>query len=136
MSSAAVEEALIAYLLAATAVSTLVGTRVVPYSLLQGSSLPAVTVQRISGAPLYADDGETGLENPRFQIDAWALTYSQAKTLARAVKDTLSAFAGTTGGVLFQYIMLENEQDLREGGANAAEYRYRTSLDFIVWNSN
>lgn len=129
------EEALIAYLLAASGIAALVSTRVFPHSLLQGSALPAVTVQRISGAPLYADDGEVGLDNPRMQVDCWATTYAGAKTLARAVKSRLSAFYGTTGGVDFHYILLDNERDDREAGANNAAYIYRVSLDIIVWNA-
>ena len=129
------EEAFIAYLLASGSVSALVAARVLPHSRLQGSALPAVTVQRISGGLLYADDGEIGLENPRMQVDCWATTYTAAKTLARAVTSALSAYSGTTGGVEFSFVMLDNEQDLREPGANVAEYLYRVSLDFIVWNA-
>jgi hypothetical protein len=29
--------------------------------------------------------------------------------------------------------MLDDERDLRETGSNAAEYSFRTSLDFSVW---
>ena len=127
------EEAFIAHLLAASGVTAIASTRVYPFSRLQGSAFPAVTVQRISGAPLYADDGEVGLENVRMQVDCWATTYASAKTLGRAVTAAFSAFDGTVSGVEFQFVTLENEHDERETGANAAEYVYRTSLDFEVW---
>lgn len=68
------------------------------------------------------------------QIDCWAATYGQAKLLARAVTASLSAFSGMIGAVTFPSILLDAERDLREGGANAADYPFRTSLDFIVWH--
>lgn len=127
------EEAFIAHLLAASGVTDIASTRVFPFSRQQGSALPAITVQRISGAPLYADDGETGLENVRMQVDCWAMTYGSAKLLGRAATDAFSAFSGTVSGVEFQFVTLEAERDEREVGANAAEYLYRVSLDFEVW---
>lgn len=128
------EEAIVAYLLADSTLSALVSTRVFPLSRLQGSALPAVTYQRISGAPLYADDGEAGLTEARLQVDTWAETYSAAKTAARAVIDRLSAVRDVTqSGVTFRYIMLDDERDFREEGANAAQYLYRVSMDFLVW---
>jgi hypothetical protein len=129
------EESFIAHLLAASSVTAIVANRVFPFSRLQGSALPAVTVQRISGAPLYADDGEAGLLNARMQVDCWATTYATAKTLGRAVTDAFTAFSGTVNGTEFQFVTLENEQDMREPGANVAEYLYRVILDFEVWTT-
>jgi hypothetical protein len=128
------EEEIIAKLLATSGVSLLVAARVYPVSRPQGSALPAITLGRISGAPLYADDGETGLETSRVQIDCWGATYTSAKTVARAVVASLSAFVGSSCGVDFKYVLLDAERDIRESGANSEEYPFRTSLDFIVWN--
>jgi hypothetical protein len=127
------EEALIARLLADAGVASLAGTRVFPGSRPQGSALPAIVLARVSGAPLYADDGEIGLGQDRIQIDCWAATYGEAKTLARAVTACLSGFEGPVGDTVFQFIELDTERDLREGGVDAAEYPFRTALDFLVW---
>ena len=128
------EEAIIAKLLAAPAVAGAAGTRVFPGSRPQGSALPAVVFNRIDGTPLYADEGELGLVQTRIQIDCWADTYAGAKTLARAVNAALSAFVGQVNGVQFLSIFTEAERDLREGGSGAADYPFRTSIDFIVWH--
>jgi hypothetical protein len=127
------EEAIIAKLLADSGVSTIVGNRVFPGSRPQASTLPALVLNRISGGPEYADDGEVGLEQARIQIDCWAATYGAAKKLARAVTASLSAFEGTIGATTFQLIELDIERDLREGGGDTADYPFRTSLDFLVW---
>jgi hypothetical protein len=128
------EEALIAKLLAAPGVAGLAGTRVYPGSRPQGSGLPAIVFNRIDGAPLYADEGELGLVQARVQVDCWADSYSGAKGLARATNAALSAFVGEVAGTQFLSIFIDAERDLREGGANAAEYLFRTSIDFIVWH--
>jgi hypothetical protein len=127
------EEGLIQRLLSDGGLAALVGSRVHAGSRPQGSALPAVVLHRIGGGPLYADDGEAGLDEARVQIDCWGASYGDAKMVARAVTARLSAFTGAAGGVMFRYVMLDAERDLREGGANAAEYLFRTSLDFIVW---
>jgi hypothetical protein len=126
------EEAIIIRLLADGGVAAIVATRVFPGSRPQGSELPALVLNRISGGPLYADDGEVGLEQGRIQIDCWAATYTEAKLLARAVTASLSAFDGTVGTTVFEFIELENERDLREGGAGSSDYPFRTALDFMV----
>jgi hypothetical protein len=126
------EEAIIARLLADDGVAAIVGTGVYPGSRPQNSPLPAAVLNRISGGPLYADDGEVGLQQGRIQVDCWAETYTGAKLLARAVTASLSAFDGTVGTTVFEFIELENERDLREGGSDAAAYPFRTALDFVV----
>jgi hypothetical protein len=129
-----VEEALLAHLLASPDVSAQVGTRVYAGDRPQGSGLPAITIARISGGPEYADEGEIGLDNPRVQIDCWALTYTAAKRAARAVRAALSGLDAEVGGVRFHLATLETERDDRERGSNAAEYQYRVSQDWLIWN--
>lgn len=93
-------------------------------------------MNRISGAPVYTDQGESGLATARVEIDCWGATYTSAKQTARAVIAALSAFVGTAGSYTFQYVLLDAERDFSEAGSNAAEYLYRTNLDFIVWYDN
>ena len=127
------EEGIIGKLLARPEVTALVSTRVSPGRRPQASVLPAIDVNTISGAPVYTDDGESGLASARVEINCWGQTYSSAKLVARAVKASLSAFVGESAGITFQNILLDAERDFSETGSNAAEYLYRTNLDFIVW---
>jgi len=128
------EKALVTLLLSNAGVTALVGDRVSPSTRPQGSALPAITYQLITGAPLYADDGDAGLREDRIQLDCWAATYTGAKDTARAVADVLSAFVGTSEGVELQYVLLNTEQDLRETGSKKSKYPFRTRMDFIVWH--
>ena len=127
------EEALIAKLLADGGVAALAGTRVFPVARPQGSELPAITLSRVSGKPVYTDQGQSGIAEARAQLDCWGVSYDSAKSLARAVAASLSAFFGTVDAVTFQNVLLDLERDSRESGSNAPEYLYRVQLDFIVW---
>lgn len=127
------EAAFIALLLADAPIAALAGDRVYPGRRPQGSTFPSIVCTRISGQPLYVDEGRAGLLDARMQVDCWAQTYTEAKTLARAVDTLLSAFSGVFAGVNFSYIMLDLENDLNESGANQSEYLFRVSMDFIVW---
>jgi len=122
------EEGLIYLLLSSAGV----GNRVYPGTRPQASALPAIVLNTISSTPSYSDDGEDGIREDRVQIDCWGSTYASAKSVARAVTTALSAYRGTVDDVTFQYITLDLQHDFRESGSNAAEYLFRTSLDFLV----
>lgn len=115
------------------AVAGIVSDRVYPVRRPQGSAFPAIVVSRISGQPLYSDEGEVGLQNARVQVDSMAMTYTAAKDLAQMVRTRLSGFSGVNAGIDFSFIMLDEERDLSESGANVAEYPVRIAMDFIVW---
>ena len=127
------ENAIVLRLLGDSGVAALVSVRIYPVSRDQGSALPAVTVARISGRPVYVDTGDAGLSEARIQIDCWGADYPSAKNTAAAVKASLSGFFGTLDGVTFQNLLIDAERDSRESGGNQSEYLFRTSVDFIVW---
>jgi hypothetical protein len=122
------EELLLAVLQASTPLVALVGTRMNWGSREQAAALPAVTLNKVSGGPLYADEGEVGLDEVRVQIDTWASSFSASTAVAREVRAQISGYEDAN----FPYISLDVVRDLREGGANQAAYEYRVSMDFIV----
>lgn len=125
------EEAIINRLLATAGVTALVGTRVYPGTRRQGSPLPALVFNRISGVRDYTMVEPSGLVESRVQIDAWASEWLGAKTLARAVRASLSGIKGTFSGIEVQGVFLDGERDTFEG--EAPERLYRVSMDFNVW---
>jgi hypothetical protein len=110
--------------------------KVYPQSIPQGTPLPAIRVYQSGGGPLYADDGETGLFNPRVITEVYAKDYGAAKDLARQCRGVLSGYHGTLNGVDVQAIFLDDEQDDREGGSNAAEYVYIVSQTYQIWHGD
>lgn len=109
--------------------------RVYPQSLAQGVALPAIRVYQTGGGPLYADDGEVGLTNPRVIVDVVAMDYGAAKDLARQCLGILSAYSGDVNGVDVQAIYMDDERDDREGGSNSAEYVYIVSQAYQLWHT-
>jgi hypothetical protein len=133
-STVSYEANVISYLLADAPLTALVGNRIFPESMPQGVAMPALVVATVSGAPLYADDGEVGLTQTRMQMACYANTYSAAKAVATAVKSRVSGIRDVTqGSTTFIYVMVDNELDLREAGESEAEYRFQTVLDVLVW---
>ena len=122
------EELLLSRLEASTALTALVADRIQWGRREQASILPAVTLNKVTGGPLYADEGEVGLAEHRIQIDCWGDSFASATAIARAVHAQLSGYTDAN----FEYISLDAERDLSEGGANQANYEYRTSMDFVI----
>lgn len=127
-------------LLADGTVSGLISTRMYPLVLPQDPTLPALTYQRISGPRIHKLTGTTGRARARLEIDSWAETYTEAQSLAAAVRASLDGFIGTlTDGnspesTRSATIRLDNERDLHEdlGGGSAL---YRISQDYMINHS-
>ncbi|MEN6474136.1 MAG: DUF3168 domain-containing protein [Syntrophaceae bacterium] len=116
------EDALHAHLLASTAVTSLASTRIYPVLLPQDPTLPAITYQRISNDPQNTMGGHGDLYNPRIQIDAWARSYSEIKSLELAIRTAMEAASA--------FSALEmSDQDLYEPDMEI----YRISIDFSCW---
>ena len=109
-----IEEALVAYVLTKTAITTLIGTRIMPSPLRQNATLPAITYQLISVQDDILHDGPLGLPMPRIQLDCWATSYAEAKTLGAAVKVAIHAYKGMMGTVQVEQATVENVIDAFE----------------------
>lgn len=124
------EEALIAKLLATTAVTTIAGTRIRPTLRTQGEAVPGVVVTTVAGGDIYHHGGKSVIDDALVQIDCWATAMLTAKQLARAIKTALSGKNFIQGGVTFNRVLLENERDSAEGENPRL---FRTMLEFRVW---
>lgn len=100
-----------------------VSTRIYPLIVPQESAMPAITYARISGGQQNDLFGYSNLENPRIQIDCWAKTYKEVKTIAENVHAVL--YADTT----FKAILV-SDMDFYESDVEL----YRESMDFKIWN--
>lgn len=88
------------YLLTQTAVTAIVSTRVYPVRLPQGTTLPAVTYQRVAGASEFDHEGSAGLGRGRWQFDCWALSYAAMVALAESVRAALATYGARIVNVI------------------------------------
>lgn len=75
-------------------IEALVGNRIYPVTIPEGSALPCLSYQVISGASDYSMDGSAETEKT-FQFDAWGKAYADVKAIMQALHSVLDGFSGT-----------------------------------------
>lgn len=98
----------------------------------QGTALPAITLQTISGDRPQTYEGFQGWRETRVQADAWASSYSEATGIREALI-AAAAVLETVNGVRFDRTEFENERDGLEQLETQAVYR--AGIDLIVRHS-
>lgn len=86
------------------AVTALVGTRIYPVTVPQQAAPPFIRTNLISTTPIDSKNGPADTDQHRVQIDCIATSYTQALTIAQAVRTALDRFRGTvtlTSGAVF-----------------------------------
>lgn len=118
--------------------SAIVGNRVYPDVLPQAPTLPAIRYQRISTArdQYRTLIGKAEYASPRMQVDVYALSRSQAISIAQAIYVLLEGFAGLVAGLRIDAVSTADEAgDLEEGVGPGGVSLYRQRLDFIVYHA-
>lgn len=126
------EEALVSYLLAGTALAALVGNRINWTMSPQGAATPRIVLYKVSGLRDMVFRGPTGFVSSRVQCDCISTTFISAKGVARALEGRLSGYSGNTAGIRFEGAFLVNERDDYFDG-DTPDKLFRTSLDFNIW---
>ncbi|HKJ75398.1 MAG TPA: DUF3168 domain-containing protein [Alphaproteobacteria bacterium] len=127
-----IESDLRTFLLADATISGLVGTRIFPVRAPQGGSFPAMTYTPVSGQRFHNTGGGAGLSGPRIQFDCWAEAYSEAKSLADALRERLDGYSGSAGSGTVQGAFFDTERDSFEPDAGVSGL-YRVSHDYFVY---
>lgn len=128
------EEALVGYMLAGTALAALVGSRIHWVYSPQGTASPRIVLYRISGVrDMSLNNGPTGFVSSRVQVDCIGTSYSSAKAVARAVEARLSGYSGTLGSTRLEGVFLVGERD-DFFDTETPDKLFRTSLDFNIWH--
>lgn len=113
-------------LLANSAVSALVGTRIYPQVAPQGAGAPYLVLTVISDVPENTANGRVGelTRNARLQVDAYSERYEQANELAEAANLVIAGLTGTdlSGLRLSQLDLYEDDSP-----------RHRVSADYSIW---
>ena len=98
----------------------------------QGAGRPYIVLHLISVTQDHHMQGPEALERSRVQVDCYAPTFGQVRSMAAAVKTALDFHSG--GG--FLGIFFAGMRQTRESG-DAGEAIYRASLDFLTnWRTS
>jgi hypothetical protein len=133
-----IEEALITHLLAQTFTTTyLTGTdgkkRIYPVIAPQDVATPYIVVFKVDSLPEHSHDGDSHLDNPRFQVSNFSTNYAEAKLLAALGKTALVGYSGTmggAGGVDVNGVFKVNETDLFEENTKL----FHVAVDYKMWH--
>jgi len=102
-----------------TALTTLISTRIYPGIVPQAASLPAVVFFKVGDPPNHVMGSDATLYCPTYQFSVFSTGKSQARTVAKAVRNRFRDYSGVlggVGGVPVQRCFFEGEMDLNEGG--------------------
>jgi hypothetical protein len=113
------------------ALGTAAATRVDWVDRPQGTALPAITLQTISGDHPYTHGGLEQTRDPRVQMDVWGRSYGEVKSVMDALIAGLSV-SDESNGISFEPARFENERDGLERLDTANVYR--RGIDLIVWH--
>lgn len=116
--------AIVALLVADTAVSTLVSNRIYPVRMPINATYPAISIHEISGN----EDHVTGHKHNRYQVSCWSKTFDQVQSMKTAVIDCLQRYKGIASGNNIKQISFEGSMDLYEEETSL----YHIPLDFMV----
>ena len=123
-----IEDALVNLIKADADLKGVISTRFYPVIMPQNTSFPAMTYLRISGVRQQSHGGASGLAFARFQFDAWAKRYDDARDASEKLRLIIEGYSGTVLGVVINGILMLNERD---GYENDTEL-YRVSTDYLV----
>lgn len=120
-----------AYLLSKTAITDLIETRIYPLHLPQSPQFPAITFQVVGTTGINTLDAPMSLIGTTIQIDSWANTHIDVKSLAGAVRAILNGYQGLLSTKKAQDIVYKNEVDLRDPETN----KFRVVQFYEVWHT-
>jgi hypothetical protein len=108
-------------------------TGILPQSVLSmltpvGSGLGAISIYTVGGPDQVSHTGRSSLGRGRFQITCWGQSFTDANTIARAVKASSGRKVDDTLGP----ILWIGRRDIHEPGQNI----YTVACDVAVWNSD
>lgn len=126
------EEEFRAILLASTAVTGIVGTRINWGETPQGQPFPSIALTVASTNNDHTMSGPDKLFEGRVQCDIYADSYGAAKLLWRAVMAVMDGYRGGN----FQGVFHATSRDGRETGTNEPDRPFRISADFMThWSA-
>ena len=130
-----IEQALVEYLRGYPTVAALVGLRIYPMAVPQGVTGSVLVIQRIATRHIHSSDGSSGVAAARFQITAWADTFSAVVTLADVLRRALDGFNMLWNTIRIHHCLLIGDWPTEEPSAEAEELKsYGHHMDFDIFH--
>lgn len=80
-------------------VTALVGTKIYPDIIPLGTAYPATVYSVVSTTPTNVKDGASTLDATVVQVDIYSDDYSEAQSIASAIRTALDTYSGTVATV-------------------------------------
>lgn len=125
------KEILFPVLVADSGISGLVGERIYPRRLPEGTELPAISWFRVSTQRIYTYDPYPETDawaTARVQFNCWSTFEEEADRVGEAVLLCLSGYGSTLGGELIGSSFAVNDLDLYDSEVEI----FRRVLDFYI----
>lgn len=137
------EEKLTARLLAINAVTAIVGTRIYPEKLPQTVSRSSIVYRRVMTRRTNSAGGATKTGRAMLQLELECSSYTEAKSLAAAVRGDPEAGGGPSGlsgwvdsdGCIWHLVNERDEPGAIRPGQDEFE-DWGITMDFVVWYSD
>ena len=126
------EEALTAHLKAQSGLTALVGQRIYPDEIPQGTKLPCVCYIKISDIKEHQYIGQDSFERPVYQLTAFAATKPSARQVTNQLKAALSDYCGDMSGIEVQKIELQTEMSSLVTTADGTTRTYTEYLEYEI----
>jgi len=123
---------LFTFLTSQSALTDLIATRIYSRLMPQKPTLPLLVYNKISNPRVYSQDGDSGLENPRYQFDVWADDPDSAEQIADILIGILSGYKGAMGDETVGASFVENDED----GYDAETGLYRVMVEVVFWKES
>jgi len=125
-------EAIFGKLRNTAAVTAICSTRISPGFIDYNVKLPAIAYFQVSDPRVHAMGRDPNVGSPRFQVDIYSTSFSQMKTLANAVRNSLRDYTGSTWGTI-QRMFYEGQIEFVDIDPESKLVTHRAAQDYIIW---
>lgn len=115
------------YLLENQTIKDLVSTRVYPGWIPEKATMPAIAYLEVSGIRHHDID----VAFPRYQFSVFSTRYSEAREIAKEIRDTFQRYKGEIGSTSIIQGVFENEYEQYESETKL--YHIAVDFKFIYW---
>jgi len=123
-----IEEVFRNYLINDPGITSYVAQRIYPLRLPQNPTYPSITYQVISEVTTYHMTAENSIRECRIQIDIYAESYAESKTIWRTIHNVISGFRGVWDTTNIQGVFGISSQDFEEEETKI----FRVSADYYI----